>query len=403
MEQNFKLVAPRARLAQQYGSKIGEMLFGSMIFPNSGRYLVDLLAVPVVRKCDGKQTPVEPQDTLQNDCSHAQDECSEVTPTGAIKRKAHAEMSKSHPRLGKKTDRGGQAQDSQPATLSGLPIEILLLITYHIEFIEDVVSLGLANKRLCGIAQEELRLYFARYFAPWANQKIACVGEHSEANDFPPGLFSDAELEALGQEEIEAYVEQIEEWIMLTPCSLDDFTYPGISKMQQELDFYLLPEASRLRHYFSEHRRLDDAAMNSLLPLWEVGRESFPTDQPWILRNLTTKQFVRAEAIALKPEFIKGPHIDVLGFGEVVLSRICWSSVAASDMKDPTTICRGIWAGHRFDITTLTRHERKTSGDGGWTDASDEIAKEIATIWGDNLGADWREKLCKRNKWTRHM
>lgn len=90
---------------------------------------------------------------------------------------------------------------------------------------------------------------------------------------------------------------------------------------------------------------------------YDIYHGYFPTDQPWILRNLTTKQFVRAEAIALKPEFIKGPHIIGLGFGEVLLSRICWTS-AALDIEGPTTLAEAYY----FGITTLTRHERKTTG-----------------------------------------
>ena len=92
----------------------------------------------------------------------------------------------------------------------------------------------------------------------------------------------------------------------------------------------------------------------------------FPKDQPWILRNLTTKEFVRAEAIALKPEFIDGPEIKRVGFGEVVMSRICWSKPSSSTgMDESIDIVRGVWAGHCFDITTLARHEEETKGGGG--------------------------------------
>ena len=82
----------------------------------------------------------------------------------------------------------------------------------------------------------------------------------------------------------------------------------------------------------------------------------FPLDEKWILRNLTTQEYVRAEAIALKPEYINGPIIrGEIGFGEVVLSRICWSSNICVNMSYNTeeyngNIHRGVWAGHRFDI-----------------------------------------------------
>jgi hypothetical protein len=40
----------------------------------------------------------------------------------------------------------------------------------------------------------------------------------------------------------------------------------------------------------------------------------YPEDQPWILRNLTTHEYVRSQAIALKPEYIHGPNTDFIGF-----------------------------------------------------------------------------------------
>ncbi|KAK0702044.1 hypothetical protein B0T26DRAFT_735653 [Lasiosphaeria miniovina] len=122
----------------------------------------------------------------------------------------------------------------------------------------------------------------------------------------------------------------------------------------------------------------------------------FPQDQQWILRNLT-KQFVRSEVIALKPEFIRGPSISVLGFGEVVMSRICWSTSSFASMSDTANISRGVWAGHRLGITTLARHRDETNEVGGWSDVSDEVARETAVIWESEYSADWRETLC--NHW----
>ncbi|KJZ68641.1 hypothetical protein HIM_11971 [Hirsutella minnesotensis 3608] len=389
MGQTFKLLAPHARLAQEYGGKLGEILFDG-----SAKALVKLLAVPVRHTIDLKQAPIEPRAASHGGRSPA----SEVTATVAVKRKADAETSKSPPRLRKKTNCGSHAPNSQPATFSGLPTELHQLIFFHIEYIEDVVSLGLVNQRLCDIAREELRTYFCEHFGPWAHQKIVCVGEYAEPNDYPPGLFSDAELEALSKEQIEVYDEGTEQYIVMTPSTLNHFTLPGVSRMQQEPSIF--QESFRLRDYFSDLPASEDAALISIgLPPWtNEGREYFPTNQPWILRNLTTKQFVRAEAIALKPEFIHGPNIEVLGFGEVILSRICWSSSAAWGIADPTNICRGRWAAHCFDITTLAKHQEETSNGGGWTDASDEVAKEIATIWESNFGTDWREILCEENR-----
>ena len=116
----------------------------------------------------------------------------------------------------------------------------------------------------------------------------------------------------------------------------------------------------------------------------------YPKDQLWILRNLTTREYVRSEAIALKPEYIHGPHIDFLGFGEVILSRVSWSTDPSVATPYEGGLHRGVWAGHYFDITTMARHEQDTKEE-GWKDVSEEVAEEIAKIWEGEYGSDWRQ------------
>ncbi|KAK1254133.1 hypothetical protein MKX08_008128 [Trichoderma sp. CBMAI-0020] len=399
MDQKFKLVAPRARMTEDYSNPIEDILFGSgwdsgieIRSSFTAERLVDLLAVPVVHEDDRKPASAKPQTTPQNYCSHNQDQGRDLSVGRAIRREASVKILESHPL--KEANQGDQTEYFRSATLSSLPTELLLEIMGHVEDIEDVVSLGLVNKRLCSIAQEQLRPYFPQYFAPWANENIACVGDYSAENDFPPGLFSDAELEALQREEITIFIEEEAEWKTGSPNRLDDFTYPGVSHIQERPMEVLSSKTWRLRDCLGKPKSVKDPSLNSLIKSCDIYRDYFPRDQPWILRNLTTKQFVRAEAIALKPEFINGPHIVGLGFGEVLLSRISWTS-AALGIEDPANIGRGIWAGHCFDITTLARHERKTSNDAEWTDVSDEVVTEIDIIWESYFGAEWRETLCR--------
>lgn len=220
------------------------------------------------------------------------------------------------------------------------------------------------------------------------------MGDYTEPNDYPPGLFSDAELETLSREEIEVYDEHEQEYITMTPSNLYDFTIPGVSEIQKSLEMNEI-KTIRLIDLLPEVPSSKNAALTYLGP-FKFPRYSqyFPQDQPWILRNLTTKQFVRAEAIALKQEFIHGPEIDVVGFGHAILLRICWSSQPALDV-DSENIVRGIWAGHCFDITILAKHQEETGAGEGWTNISDEIAKEIATFCETILGPDWRSYLCQ--------
>ncbi|KAI8945081.1 hypothetical protein F4801DRAFT_584775 [Xylaria longipes] len=120
----------------------------------------------------------------------------------------------------------------------------------------------------------------------------------------------------------------------------------------------------------------------------------FPQDQQWILRNLTTKQIVRSAAIALSPDDIHGPSIDILGFGDAVMSRIFWSTDSYGGMEyDPTNLTRGTWAGYCFDTTTLSRHEAETC-EAEWSDAS-KVRRDIASIWGCRYGPNWRDVIRK--------
>ena len=108
-----------------------------------------------------------------------------------------------------------------------------------------------------------------------------------------------------------------------------------------------------------------------------------PTDQAWILRNLTTKEFVTSSGIALDAKFIHGPFITGgIGFGELVASRTCWSTSDNTSIRYDGKIHRGVWAGHCFDITTRGRHDESTKDkEGEWKDVSEEVAAEVAAIW----------------------
>ncbi|KAI1325157.1 hypothetical protein F5Y16DRAFT_423218 [Xylariaceae sp. FL0255] len=105
----------------------------------------------------------------------------------------------------------------------------------------------------------------------------------------------------------------------------------------------------------------------------------FPTDHKWILRNLSTKQFVRAEAIAIRHGDIHGPHIQMFGFGEVVMVRTRWATSLSGDPELDRWL-RGPWTGHRLDTMSGQIHDEQTYGQ-DWSDVSEEVAHEMAEFW----------------------
>jgi len=282
-------------------------------------------------------------------------------------------------------------------TIFTLPIELHRCIFSHIEFIEDVVCLGLTSRYFWSVAQEHVHDYYASLLGQWAGTNIVCVGEHVRPGDFPPGLFTVEEADELRQKTVDmAYYDDYDD--DETPFTLNHFTHPSVSDEQEDTDV----KSESLRLYFhceGRSKNLDPAIKSSFKKIVVEDSIYLPQDQPWILRNLMTKEFVRSEAIALKPEFIHGPNIDAVGFGEAIMLRSCWSTSSSINMDDALShISRGVWAGHCFDITTFAKHEDEIKKE-EWRDVSEEVASEIGRIWESEYGPDWREILCKRQSY----
>ncbi len=88
----------------------------------------------------------------------------------------------------------------------------------------------------------------------------------------------------------------------------------------------------------------------------------YPDDRKRVLRNLTTHEFVRSEALAGNSSQ-NGSHIKDLGFEHIVLSGTYWSSSSDNARFNGRSVNGGIWAGHCLEITTLDRHTRSMPSD----------------------------------------
>jgi len=108
--------------------------------------------------------------------------------------------------------------------------------------------------------------------------------------------------------------------------------------------------------------------------------EFFPADLKWVLRNLTTHEFVRSEAFAGNSSQ-NGPHIKDLGFEHIVLSRTFWSSSSDNARFNGRSVNRGTWAGHCLERTTLDRLTRSMLSDVAWKDISEDAVEDIIQLW----------------------
>ncbi|KID72131.1 uncharacterized protein G6M90_00g028250 [Metarhizium brunneum] len=348
--EKFQLIAPNAKLFRPEKVPVHTLLFQEW-----SRALVYLLAVPVPQP-DIFQVPNE---------RGSQDEARFST---AIQRGSRIMGQAVKPISG------------HGATILDLPMEIILQVFEEVECMEDLICLGLARRSFWAIARRRLHDYYMSLWGKWADENIVYVGEYTQPGDVPPGLFSEEEID-----------EQISKSIPLYDI--------GNKSGSKEQKIELIQDASiRLYEACKKRDKSHDPAFN--LAYSEIVCEDstyFPENESWILRNLTIKEFIRSEAIAIKPEYIHGPFIEYLGFHEVIVSRASWSTFSPTVMADPTEITRGVWAGHRFDITTLARHNLDPQAT-EWRDVSEEVAKETASIWRDNHGPNWRKKYVQLKK-----
>ncbi|KAG6892498.1 hypothetical protein C0993_003686 [Termitomyces sp. T159_Od127] len=96
-----------------------------------------------------------------------------------------------------------------------------------------------------------------------------------------------------------------------------------------------------------------------------------------VFRNLTTKEYVRGDAIK-KVKRLK------LEFEHVLYIRTTWSSDSSLSYcySGPLQIHRGVWAGHRFDVTRIGHvvDEAGVAVD-DWKDVTEEVLNEVQEIW----------------------
>lgn len=261
-----------------------------------------------------------------------------------------------------------------PKTLfSDLAVELHEIVFNYLD-IKDVVNLGLTNNYFWSVGLKHIQTFQMSFLGSWAGQNIICVGDCNEAGDYPPGLFTDDEKLELSKIKGEDNTDL--ELYHIAAHYEPTRTGPDLRPLCDKYAYYM----NCPNYYYTQYSKVRHALK------WKPSRY-YPGNQPWILRNLTTKEIVRSEAVALNPKHIHGPLIDNFGFGEVVLSRISWPP------SDDVPMCyTGVWAGHSFDIIPLARHIQDTK-DEEWQDSSEEVVEEIAAIWENEYGPDWREIL----------
>src|SRR5258706_14115701 len=220
-----------------------------------------------------------------------------------------------------------------------LAIELMMMIFKEIDNVYDAIMLGFTHDPLMVIGWEHIRALLVRDSAPWAGTRIICAG--SRGDDVPGGLLSEEEEEEWdrlhlakakeGRERETLNLYYIFDWF------LEEKYSPKDSKDYQRC-MRLSPEERRLIRMITEEERYQ----------WEKG---------WVLVNQTKKEYVTSMAASrILPSM---EATDARCFGQLILSRICWSS--HHGWTSFANLHRGVWACDRVMIVTVDVFEAMPS------------------------------------------
>lgn len=253
-----------------------------------------------------------------------------------------------------------------------LPSEIMDMIYEEMQFTE-VVCFSLTCKTLLAHGEKHINECISMMVSDWYGCRLVCIGDDdADFAGLPPNLLTDEERLM-----IEAESNVNPDLPNARGPSLYDYAcehFPCVSRIptSQWIDWELI-----LRMTLEDRKRLNEITT----PNYGSQRND------WVLGNLTKGEYVRASAIA---ELNQRPDAEQPwlpncrpNLSQVLLARICWSCSPSVAMKYEGGINRGVWAGDRFIITTMDRLPSPMNG--GWTDVSKEVSRELKAIWEASL------------------
>ncbi|KAJ7670589.1 hypothetical protein DFH06DRAFT_1083347 [Mycena polygramma] len=268
--------------------------------------------------------------------------------------------------------------------LVNLPVEMVHeIVSYLDDDLCDLLCLSATCQVLWEVGREHIYRHIAALVASysWVGDRIICVGDYLRNDDIPEKILTPSE-----RTEFSHYVGVL------------DGYFEGADEEESadsERSLYGYP-FRQTEPSFDQHRMLSQCGIYDRFD-WEriqfpneldiiIGlfrKHKFAPERPRvfrILRNLTRLQYVRELVLLeLSNEYPK------VGFGEVVLSRICLSSDPSISMAYEGALHRGVWAGDRFDIVPAEWLE-ELGEDPSWTDVSAEVVEEM-------------ERICEADYW----
>lgn len=285
-----------------------------------------------------------------------------------------------------KWKRSSTVDSCAKSQLEGIPAEMLaMILTCEALSERDIINLGLCSHSLWSHVSRHIQGDLMRAAAPWAGVELACTGTYLQ--DLPPAFERDGLVYRSVDTSRFRVKRSMAEARKANWAAVGQYDKPDASAQKQWKS--AIGEAVEVAGHSGKFcQRLSMSLCIPTLNPSLCGNDSY-----WIVRNLTTKEYIRLTAREDDQVHLDGEGCEWLGLEDILYTRICWTMVNPHrpDSVDQKPR-RGCWAGHAFKIEMVPRKE---AGLRDWRDVTDEIlleANRIRDASSSHSGRDyWRD------------
>ncbi|KAK4507184.1 hypothetical protein PRZ48_000918 [Zasmidium cellare] len=255
-------------------------------------------------------------------------------------------------------DASSLMQIADISILEALPAEILaLVLNTGLLSMQDTLRLGSCSQTMWEHVRKHVQDDCRRATAPWAGTPIvAATNWLKEIPDMFKGILPEIEKELCQSEDEDPDLESdyARDWLAeLISSSIEVTTKDRETEWLEAGEGLSANRRSSLSEAVVAHRMI-------------VGDE-------WVLRNLTTSQFVRLEVRGRPEPAVMVAGSDVVTLDQLLLLNICWGVDSVELLrKRRLGFLRGKWAGHAFDVVRSNEFE-------GWQDVTLERLDHVVT------------------------
>ncbi|KAG6876383.1 hypothetical protein C0992_013161 [Termitomyces sp. T32_za158] len=270
--------------------------------------------------------------------------------------------------------------------LNKLSNEVLHIIFGNILDILDLINLMVTCQRYWELGRHYLeRLIEDFIVVSWAGDRLICLGDYARLDDLPRGMLTDPEVEDIRPLYNESHSLQDTIITLQKPrYKFSSATARRMLSISSTLDFLYQLDSIFLERTMAGGESRDGVprVLKKLVIIKNLDPVDFFNGH-MVFRNLTTKKYVRGDGIKKARNMPGKRWLKRMSFEHVLYIRTTWSSdpSLSCGYRGPLRIHRGVWAGHRFDVTHIGRvvDEDGVAVD-NWKDVTEEVINEVIVV-----------------------